>query len=562
MKQNPLPLLTLAMLLSTASAASPADTLVIQHASDLTTLDPAQAYDPVSYSVLENLYEPLVTFAGPDLRTPRPMLATKWSISNGGKTYTFDLRKGVKFHSGNTFSCADAAYTLRRQLVTNNADSGNWFLAEALLGTASNASDDPSVTWSKISGAVTCAPSGQLVLRLPASDPTLLSKLAAQNSSVVDRAWAVKLGEWDGTEKTWKAWVGKDLTNSQLSQRPSGTGAYKLVRRSANTVLATAFTNYWGTKPSLKNVLIQHVPEEAARILALRRGDADLAEVTERGALPALRSDPKVTVLDGLSGIHVPVLFLNQRITPGLTGDLRPDFFADINVRRAVNYLMDDARYTKEVTLGSAEPRSMALPTGFLGYNPSAPNYGFSLDKAAAAFRAAFGGQLWTTGFTLPLYYAAGSDHDQTVLEMLKANIERINPKFRVTVQSKPYSELLTDAKDGKLALGLASWGPDYADPDNVMYTLYASDGYYAPRTHVNDAQIDAWLNAARVSVNPTERKALYGKVAARAHDLALYVIMPAEPNYITFRSNLAGLTKATFSPLLGGNVYWRQLKK
>lgn len=563
MKRNPLPsLLTLALLLSTASAVSPADTLVIQHASDLTTLDPAQAYDPVSYSVIENLYEPLVTFAGPNLRTPQPALATRWIISNGGKTYTFDLRKGVKFHSGNTFGCADAAYTLRRQLVTNNADSGNWFFAEALLGSSSNASDDTSVTWSKISNAITCSPTGQLVLRLPASDPTLLSKLAAQNSSIVDRAWAIKLGEWDGTETTWKSWVGKDLTNSQLSQRPSGTGAYKLVRRSANTVLSTAFANYWGPKPRLKNVLIQNVPEETARVLALQRGDADLIEVTERGALPALRRDPNVTVLDGLSGIHVPVLFFNQRITPGLTGNLRADFFADINVRRAINYLMDDARYTRDVTLGSAEPRSMALPTGFLGYNPSTPQYGFSAEKAAVAFRAAFSGELWTNGFTLPLFYAAGSDHDQTVLEMLKANIERLNPKFRVTVQAKPYSELLTDAKGGKVAMGLASWGPDYADPDNVMYTLYASDGYYNPRTGFSDSQIDTWLKAARVSVDPAERKVLYGKVASRAHELAPYVIMPAEPNYITFRRGLKGLTKATFSPLLGGNVYWKQLSK
>lgn len=562
MKQNPLPLLTLAMLLSTASAASPADTLVIQHASDLSTLDPAQAYDPTSYSVIENLYEPLVTFAGPDLRTPRPGLATSWKISSDGRTYTFNLRKGVKFHSGNAFGCSDAAYSLRRQLVTNNADSGNWFLAEALLGTASNASDDTSVTWAKISGAVTCAPSGQLTLRLPKADPTLLSKLAAQNSSVVDRAWAVKLGEWDGTEKTWKAWVGKDLTNSKLSQNPSGTGAYRLVRKNATTILATAFTGYWGPKPRLKNVLIQNVPEEAARVLTLQRGDADLVDVSDRGLLASLRAKPGITILDGLSGIHVPVIFMNQKITPGLSGELRPDFFADVNVRRAVNYLFDDARYIKEITLGSAEKRAMALPTGFLGYNASAPGYGFSTDKAAAAFRTAFGGDLWVNGFTLPVYYAAGNDHDQAVLELLKASVERINPKFRVSVQSKPYSELLTDAKAGKVPLGLATWGPDYADPDNVMYTLYASDGYYSARTNFADKQIDTWLNAARVTTDPAARKALYGKVAARGNDLAPYVVMPAEPNFLVHRTALKGLNKTTFSPLLGGNVLWKQLSK
>ena len=213
-------LLTALLLGSAALAATPKDTLVIQQASDTPTLDPTANYDTGSSNMIENIYETLWTYKGNSLRAFTPLLATAVpSFTNSGKTLTVNLRKGVKFHSGNSFTCADAQYTFERNLVTNSAESGNWFLAESLTGTQANANDDKSVTWDKISKAVQCNAQGQLVFTLPKADPAFLAKLAFSGQSILDKQWAIKQGEWDGTEKTWKDWVGKDVQGSNLSTR-------------------------------------------------------------------------------------------------------------------------------------------------------------------------------------------------------------------------------------------------------------------------------------------------------------------------------------------------------
>ena len=574
MRILPLSILSLTPLLlaGTVHATAPTDTLVLQQSSDISTLDPAQAYDIPTFSVIENIYEPLVTYQGSDLTRLRPLLATAWKISPDGKTYTFDLRKGVRFHSGNTFGCADAQYTLQRLIVTNNSDSGNFFISNSLLGTESNAADDPSITWARISGAVTCNAAGQLVLKLPKPDPALLSKLASQNMSIVDRQWAVKLGEWNGTSASWKTWVGKDLTNSALSKQPSGTGAYRLVNRDDKSVLATAFPGYWGGAPRIKNVIVQLIGEDASRLEALKRGDADVVEVGSRPVLTQLQGRPDITILDNLANLSTPVMLMNQNIqNPALLGSGKLDgqgipanFFADVNVRQGFSYAFDDGTYIRDITGGAGQKRTMTLPPAFLGYDKTLPTYSFDKVRATAAFKKAFGGQLWDKGFTLTITYRSGSKDGQQTIDLIARAVESLNPKFHVTTQAEQWSNLLSDSKAGKTAMLLLSWGADYADPDNVMYTLLASDGYYSPRTHFADKQIDGWLTQARSITDPQARAALYRKAGARAHELAPYLLIPADPNFVVFRSSLQGVTASSFNPMLSGlsGTYWRQLSK
>ncbi|GHG39357.1 hypothetical protein GCM10017784_37780 [Deinococcus indicus] len=144
-------------------------TLIIQESADIPTLDPGTTYDTASGQVVENLYETLVGYKGSSLTELEPLLATEWEANDAGTEYRFTLREGVKFHSGNDFTCADAEYTLRRNLVTNTADSGNWFISESLLGTPANANDDKSITWQRITDAVKCD-GDVLVLKLPKTD--------------------------------------------------------------------------------------------------------------------------------------------------------------------------------------------------------------------------------------------------------------------------------------------------------------------------------------------------------------------------------------------------------
>ncbi|WP_102127541.1 ABC transporter substrate-binding protein [Deinococcus planocerae] len=555
---------------STASGAT--GTLVVQESADIPTLDPGTTYDTSSGQVVENLYETLLTYQGSSLSDLRPLLATEWRAANDGREYRFTLREGVKFHSGNDFTCADAEYTFRRNLVTNTSDSGNWFLSESLLGTGSNANDDSSITWERITNAVKCD-GGTLVFTLPKVDPAFLSKLAYTGQSIVDSEHAKKIGEWDGTEATWKAAVGQDLTGSPLAQNPSGTGAYRFLQKTSSALTAEAFADYWGEKAKIKNVIIQVVPEQAARQQAFLRGDADLIETGGRPIVEEqLRGQPGVAVLDDLPDISAFGISMNQNIKDAsllgsgqLNGQGIPaNFFSDVDVRRGFVASFDVPTYIEEVQGGKGEARNFLLPDTFPGYDQSLAAPEFNLDAARQAFQRAWGGRVWQQGFTLTATYRAGSVPAQTAMELLKRNIESLNPKFRVNIQSKQWSEILEDGGAGREVMIITGWAPDYADADNFVHTFYASDGYYQPRLNFKDAQIDGWIGEARTITDAERRNELYGQVARRALDQAYYVLMPSNPGILAYRDNLQGISRETFNPMLAfrTGTYWKDLSK
>jgi len=567
--------MTLLLLSGAALAATPKDTLVIQESADIPTIDPGVTYDTASGQFTENIYETLWTYKGSSLRAFDPLLATSVpSFTNGGKTLTVALRKGVKFHSGNSFTCADAEYSFRRNLVTNSGVSGNWFLSDSLLGTQSNAKDDPSVTFAKITAAVKCNAAGALVFTLPKPDPAFLAKLAFTGQSIVDMKWAIQQGEWNGTEATWKDWVGKDLTGGPLDKKPSGTGAYQLVSRDANSILLKAFPGYWGAKPQITNIIWQKVPEQATRYQSFLRGDADAIETGPRANVQEqLVGKPGVTFIDNLPNTTSTAFFMNEKISdPALLGSGKLDgkgipanFFTDVNVRRAFAYSFDYAGYIKEVQQGKGKQRTMLLPDSFPGYTANVKTYTYDPAQATAYFKRAFSGNVWKNGFVLNTNYRAGAVASQTAMEILKKNIEALNPKFKLNINAKQWSQMLTDSKNGKEAMIILAWAPDYADADNFLYTFYSSQGYYFPRSNWKDASVDKWLDAARTTVDTGARNKLYAQVAQRAYEQTPYLLVPAGVNFTIVRNNLKGVSAATYNPMRSDattGVLWKTLSK
>ncbi|WP_135230550.1 ABC transporter substrate-binding protein [Deinococcus fonticola] len=547
-------------LLGAASAAAPKDTLVIQQAATVTTLDPGLAYDTFSLQMIENIYETLWTHKGGSLTQMTPLLASKLPIyTNGGRTLVVDLRRGVKFHSGNPMTCADAEYTYRRNLVTNNADSANWFIAESLLGTQANARDDKSVTWARIAGAVKCNAAGQLVFTLPKPDPAFMAKMTFGGQGVIDRAWAIRQGEWDGTEKTWKDWAGKDLSGGKLASSASGTGAYRLVKRDADNVLLTAHTAYWGGAPAIKNVIMQKIGELAARQQAFLKGDADLIEAGTRSNVDAqLRGKPGVVILDNLPITGVQGLFMNNNVKSAsalgsgkLDGKGIPaNFFSDVNVRKAMAYAFDYDRFNRDVLRSKGTVRTMLLPDSFPGYSAGTRTYTYDPVKATEYFKKAWDGQVWQNGFVINANYRTGHVLGQVALELLKQNVEALNPRFRININVEPWSEQSAKFQKSEEVMIPMGWGADYADPDNFMTTFYSSKGFFYPTNNWKDAGADRWIEQAKQTTDPARRGKLYKQVADLAYEQSPYIVLPADTGVRALRSNLKGVTSATFNPM------------
>ncbi|GHG04908.1 peptide ABC transporter substrate-binding protein [Deinococcus piscis] len=543
------------------------DTMVIQTSSDVPAMDPGTSYDTSSGELLENMYETLVTYKGTSIDEFEGLLATEWEEVDGGKSYRFTLRPDVKFHSGNPFTCADAEYTFQRNLVTNGAESGNWFLAESLLGTGANANDDKNITWAQIDGAVQC--DGEtLVFNLPKVDPAFVSKLAYTGQAIVDSKHAKEIGEWDGTEATWKDAVGADLAQSALAKDPSGTGPYEMVSADASTMTFKAFEGYWGGAAPIKNVVRQLVPEEASRVQAFLNGDADRVEFPSREVIDTqVKGKPGVVVEEGLSNLGAYAFLMNMNLEgstnlgSGKWGDGVPvNFFQDANMRKCFVNAFNYDQYIEQVQLGYGKKRNFMLPPEFMGYDESIAPANYDMAAAEEACKAAHGGAAWENGFTVNAAYREGSKSMQTAMEILKQNIEQLNPKFKMNLVPKQWSEIIDQKNKEVMVYG--GWAPDYADPDNFIHTMYHSEGYYAPRSGINDPEIDKWIDEARSTTDVEKRKAIYKQIAQKGMDQSYFIILPVAENQNVYRENLQGKTKATENAMLAGGWLWKDLSK
>src|SRR5262245_16525620 len=101
-----------ALLWATTDAGAQA--LVVGANFVVKSLDPARTVETTSNMANHSIYDSLVTFDGEDLTTPKPSLATDWTVSPDGKTYTFRLRRNVRFASGNPMTSADVKWSFDR----------------------------------------------------------------------------------------------------------------------------------------------------------------------------------------------------------------------------------------------------------------------------------------------------------------------------------------------------------------------------------------------------------------------------------------------------------------
>lgn len=565
--------------IGTAFAQAPADTYVYQTFGEVVSLDPARAYDTGSGGILENVYETLFSYDGEAIDEFVPALATDYSVSSDNLTWTFTLRDGVTFHSGNTMSCKDVEWSFQYGALTAHPEGATAYLmGHYFLGTQIDGSDPAAfmaeVTWDMIDAIVTCpdGPDGLVAqVHLVNPTPALIPILTYTAYSIVDSQWAIANGQWDGTEATWQDWVGRDLTAEYLHNHVSGTGAYKLVEWTDDSVVATAFDGYWGGAPALKNVVYQYVDEQSTRILAMQQGDADRITLNETTALVQLEGADGVTVhrSPDWGTTSVTAVFFNFDIETSNNEDvgsgqldgngIPADFFSDVNVRRAFAHLFDQQGFVDQIFDGQGRVLTMGLPSSFLGYNEDVAVRSLDLEAAEDYFRAAFDGQLWENGFQFTALYNAGNTIRQTALEIMKDNLEFINPKFRMDVRSLPWADFLARTAERRAPMFALGWGADYADPSNFINTFYDNDGYYSPRTSINVPEIQALIDQADVIADPVERGFLYREVGTLHYDLAPIVAVPQQSPFVVTRSNLQGVY---YNPMLSDEFLWKDISK
>lgn len=557
-----------------------AQTYVFQRAADVRTLDPLGAREDLSLGVIENVYERLYDFKGATLEL-EPRLATSYEVSDDGLTYTFHLRGGVTFHSGNPFTCADVEYSFKRVLAN---DPGA--LAEAVFGPdvegayvfdETTPEEEYADYWAAIERSVGCLDDRTFTVRTLDADPILLARLTVRDYSVIDAELAKANGLWDGTEATWRDWIHEDLKDHYLHDHMSGTGPFRLKSWEPGVrLVAERYANYWGPAPAVATVVYEVVEDDDARVAAILAGEADQVDYPVGAArLAEVAGKPGVKVLDPSADATLPwgmtsvwAILFNQRMATAnnpyigsgaLDGAGTPhDLFTDSDMRKCVAYSFDPVAYDEEKWQGSSLRLTMALLPEFDGYDPTIPQYGFDREKAEQHCRAAWGGAVWEKGFRLILPYVAVQPVAAPVVRQLKANLEALNPKFAIELQEVDWDDYF-DASDA-LELPLDVVGSPLSLPDaaGFMDTWYRSEvswaGYYGYR---ND-EVDRLIEGARTEFDADKRAEAYRRVGRLGYEDAAFVLIPNGPVVLVTSDKVAGVYR---NPVRVG-INWADLVK
>jgi peptide/nickel transport system substrate-binding protein len=535
------------------------DTFVALGFGDVESLDPALAYDIYSYEpIWPNVYETLIMYSGSSLDKFQPMLATEVpSLANGlispdGLTYTFPIRKGVKFHDGSVMTPDDVRYSIQRFLLQDQAGGPAWLLLSPLLGVDSTRDDNGKIqiTYADVARAVSVK-GDAVVFHLKKPFAPFLTIIAAW-TEVMPRAWGAAHGDWDGQPGTWQKYNDPKTPDRYAFNHMNGTGPFKLDRwdQQAKEVTLLRHDAYWREPASLQRVVIRSVPEFTTRRLQLQQGDADLV-VASANQLVQLRGLPGTVIQDNLPQIAVQTLQFNYKINTEANPDagsgrldgagVPPDFFADIHVRRGFAYAFDYA-----ANLGGAYAGKGVIPhgpivQGLLGFDPTVPVYTTNREKAIAEFREASGGKVWETGFKFTIPFTAGNTARQTGAQIVKDTIQALNPKFQIDsrpVQSSSLIQLLRSHKGTMYFLG---WFADYPDPHDFAQPFLAANGYFPQRGSYRNPEADRLVDEAVNTADPAKRKAIYRQLSMIAYNDLPYLFLVQPVTYYTMRSWVHG---------------------
>lgn len=507
-------LLTAALMPASAGPASrvPPNVLVIgEIISDSNSLDPAQAFEFSSVWTNYHVYDTLVDFSR-DFTRAVPRLAESWTVSADGKSYTFKLRS-AKFHSGNPVDARAAEFSLRRVMRLN--------LTPAFIVTDFVNKPEDIVA---VSG-------NQLRVTFKQTMPEILmaSVMANPVTGVVDPAVVQRNAAADDP-----------LANKWMSNHDAGSGPFMLIGWSPNVKIELqAFDGYWRGRPRMGRVFIQEMPEATAQLLALQRGDIDVAHNLLPGQVKELGGQPGISV-KSTPTFTLRYVAMNTGYAP----------FANKAVRNAVKWAIDyDA--IKRIYEDSIEVGQTIVPARMFGYLAETP-YRRNVDRARALMREAG----MERGFRAELL--VGIDPTlPSVAAKIKEDLAQIG--IEVDVRLLRSAELNTIYRAQNHQMVIARWGADYPDPDNLAKAFADFDVRQLAWRNKWDHPVKRLVQQAVAELDRAKRENLYKEIQKIVLDEGPFAVFAYPLRTVAMRSNVKGYDP---SPLYETYDLWGAFKE
>lgn len=448
-----------------AAFAQPSGVLVIAENETPENLDPANAVNSTVNQLLIGVYDTLVQFTAGELEVS-PRLATDWSVSDDGLSYTFTLRDDVTFHDGTALTAEDVKFTFDRLLAARGMvlnDLGPFVGAEVI--------DSTTVT---------------LTLSEPfAPMVSALSRIYIVNKALVEPH------------------MGNDNARQWLAINAAGSGPYSLTSyMPTEAVTLQAFPDYWAGWDGnhVAEVVFRYISEPSTQLAMLRRGEVHIApDLTVEDKL-ALQNTDGFTLDIGAAA--TPLYFQINTASDGPTGN--PEF------RRMLAHAFDRELHLEAVLQGLGTLPDGPLPPGWLGH-VSGAEPAFDLDAARALVEA----NGWA-GTELLVRYLPAIEEERAAVEQLQANLSQIGIRLDAEGMTWPAQAATVTSLATTSDINMIYNFPSFPDPHAILNTSFngALTGYNGGLNwaQYSNPAVDDLLNRAATSTESAERAELYAE--------------------------------------------------
>ncbi|OZA07874.1 MAG: peptide ABC transporter substrate-binding protein [Rhodobacterales bacterium 17-64-5] len=472
-------------------AAKQGGAITVTYHDDVATLDPAIGYDWQNWSMIKSLFDGLMDYV-PGTTTLRPGLAESYDVSKDGMTFTFHLRKGVKFTNGREMTADDVKYSLDRVTNPKTQSPGAGFFG-SIAGYDKMA--DGSAT--DLSGVKVVDPL-TVAITLNRPDATFLQVMALNFSYIVPK----EVVEAEGAD---------------FGKKPVGTGAFKVTDWTlGQQIVFERNADYWRAgEPYLDKITFQVGQEPVVALLRLQKGEIDIpgdgippAKFTEVMADPA-----QAALVVSQASLQTGYITMNLNMPP----------FDKLEVREAVNMAINKDRITQIIN-GRAKPTGQVLPPGMPGYDPNFKGFAYDPDAAKALLTKAG----FPDGFETQLF-VYNTDPNPRIAQAIQQDLAKIG--IKASLQSLAQANVIQAGGEPASApmiwSGGMAWAADFPDPSDFFGPILscASGGPGGWNwAHYCNKDLDAAAQAADAMTAPDQSEArmkawsdIMGKVMADA---------------------------------------------
>lgn len=448
-----------------------------------------------------------------------PGLAERWEISEDGKTYTFFLRQGVKFHTSKEFTPSrdfnadDVIWSFERQMNAEHPfhkiGGGSYEYFNSMDMTA-------------LIDRIEKVDEHTVRFHLTRAEAPMIANLGMDFASIFSAEYAQKMLD-AGTPEL-------------VDTNPVGTGPFQFVTYQKDAQIRyRAFPDYWAGKAALDQLVFSITPDASVRYAKLKAGECHVMPYPNPADIEQMRSEAGIK-LESQEGLNVGYLAYNTEKEP----------FTDARVRRALDMAINKDAIIEAVFQGAGSVAKNPLPPTLWSYNDELEDRKFDPEAAKALLaEAGHPDGLKTNIWAMPVQRPY-NPNARRMAEMVQSDWAKIGVQAEIV--SFEWGEYLKRSKDGEHQTLLLGWTGDNGDPDNFLYTLLSCDAVgSANRARWCDEEFDMLVKEAKSATDPAKRTELYKQAQARFADQKPWTTVAHSVVFMPMREEVTGYKISPF---------------